>query len=186
MDLLPFGSLPAHKPRHFIPANLDLGDWTQIAPWFDQLETRAGHCATALALERWLLDWSELSAVLDEEFSKRNIAMTCHTDDATAESAYLHFVENIEPQLKPRQFNLAQLYVRHPQRAQLPPDRYHVFDRDTKLQLELFRPENVPLETQESKGTFSRRKSSSCSLSSSVRKMCLWKPRSPKAHFPDG
>src|SRR5204863_2961518 len=29
--------------------------------------------------------------------------------------------------------------------------RYLVFDRDTKLQVELYRPENVPLETEEAK-----------------------------------
>ena len=30
-------------------------------------------------------------------------------------------------------------------RGQLPKRRYEVFDRDTNLQVELFRPENVPL-----------------------------------------
>jgi oligoendopeptidase F len=77
--------------------------------------------------------------------------MTCHTDNAEAEKAYLHFVEHVEPQVKPRQFNLARLYVAHPLRTQLPSKRYAVFDRDTKVQVELFRPENVPLETEEAK-----------------------------------
>ena len=72
---------------------------------------------SAADLERWLLDWSELSAALDEESSQRYIAMTCHTDNAEAEKAYLHFVENIEPQLKPRQFELAKLCIAHPLRA---------------------------------------------------------------------
>src|SRR5207249_3802168 len=71
--------------------------------------------------------------------------------DAEAEKAYLHFVEKIEPQTKPRQFKLAQLYVQHSQRENLPQKRYEVFDRDTKLQVELFRAENVPLETEEAK-----------------------------------
>ena len=59
--------------------------------------------------------WSELIAALDEESSRRYIAMTCHTDSAEAEKAYLHFVENIEPQLKPRQFALEKIFA-HPQR----------------------------------------------------------------------
>src|SRR5258706_1516044 len=108
MDLLPFDALPAHKPRRFVPQQIDLGDWTQIAPLFDQLEARAATVKTASDLEDWLLAWSELSAALDEESSRRYIAMTCHTDDAESEKAYLHFVENVEPQLKPRQFRLAQ------------------------------------------------------------------------------
>ena len=98
MNLLPFGKLPAHKPRTFVPQTIDLGDWPQIAPLFDQLETRAAQCQSAAELERWLLDWSELTAALDEESSRRYIAMTCHTDNAEAEKAYLHFVENVEPQ----------------------------------------------------------------------------------------
>jgi oligoendopeptidase F len=151
MSLLPFENLPPHKPRRFVPPRIDLGDWAQIAPMFDRLEARAPQCATATNLEYWLLDWSELNAALDEESSRRYIAMTCHTDDAEAEKAFLHFVEHVEPQVKPRQFNLARLYVAHPVRSQLPPRRFAVFDRDTKVQVELFRPENVPLETEEAK-----------------------------------
>ena len=43
--------------------------------------------------------------------------MTCHTDNAEAEKAYLHFVEKIEPQLKPRQFELEKIYVQPQGRA---------------------------------------------------------------------
>jgi oligoendopeptidase F len=175
MDLLPFGKLPAYKARTFVPQTLDLGDWPQIAPLFDQLETRAAQCQSAAGLERWLLDWSELTAALDEESSRRYIAMTCHTDNAKAEKAYLHFVENVDPQFKPRQFALEKIYVAHPQREKLleigarsvgvqasacvPEDklklglqrRYGVFDRDVKYHVELFRPENVALETGDAK-----------------------------------
>ena len=151
MNLLPFGKLPAHRPRKFVPADLALGDWPQIAPLFDQLEARAADGKTAADLERWLLDWSELTAALDEESSRRYIAMTCHTDSPEAEKAYLHFVEQVEPQLKPRQFALEKIYVTHPLREKLPPSRYQVFDRDVKSHVELFRPENVPLETEEAK-----------------------------------
>ena len=151
MDLLPFAALTAHKPRRFVPQGIDLGDWNSIAPLFDQLEARAAACASAAELERWLLDWSELNAAIDEESAKRYIAMTCHTDNAEAEKAYLHFIEHVDPQLKPRQFKLAQTYAQHPLCEQLPKLRYQVFDRDTRVQVELFREENVPLETEEAK-----------------------------------
>ena len=159
MNLLPFGKLPAHKPRKFVPQTIDLGDWPQIAPLFDQLENARRACRTAADLERWLLDWSELNAALDEESSRRYIAMTCHTDNAEAEKAYLHFVEHVEPQLKPRQFALEKIYV-HPQRTSYTSPklqtqirdsrssslrgRYAVFDRDVKNHVELFRPGKCP------------------------------------------
>ena len=151
MNLLPFGKLPPAKPRSFVPSTLDLGDWPQIAPLFDRLEASIAQAKSVADLEKWLLDWSELSAALDEEGSRRNITMTCHTDNAEAEKAFLHFVENVEPQLKPRQFALEQLYVAHPQRKNLPKTRYEVFDRDVANHVQLFRPENVALETEEAK-----------------------------------
>jgi oligoendopeptidase F len=139
MSLLPFENLPAHKPRTFVPAEIDLGE---------RLETRGAQCASTTDLEQWIIDWSELSAALDEESSKRYIAMTCHTDSPEAEKAFLHFVEKIDPELKPRQFALAKLFIAHPQCEKLPQDRFKVF---TKNQVELFRPENVALETEEAK-----------------------------------
>jgi oligoendopeptidase F len=159
MNLLPFGKLSPHKPRRFVPQKIDLGDWPQIAPLFDQLEKRAPKIEAAAELEQWLFDWSELSAALDEESSRRYIAMTCHTDNADAEKAYLHFVEHVEPQLKPRQFALEKIYVTHLLRDELlePGDvgiagtRYEIFNRDVKNHVELFRPENVALETEEAK-----------------------------------
>jgi oligoendopeptidase F len=178
MNLLPFGKLAAHRSRTFVPQNLDLGDWPQIAPLFDQLEVRAAQAKSTAALERWLIDWSELNAALDEEASRRYIAMTCHTDNADAEKAYLYFVEHVEPQLKPRQFALEKTYVAHPSRKELlqagdapssrpsPPvgekvaegrlrgnagGHYEVFDRDVKNHVALFRPENVALETEDAK-----------------------------------
>jgi oligoendopeptidase F len=157
MNLLPFDSLPAHKPRRFVPEQTDLGDWAQMAPLFDQLQFRAGECKSLSELEQWVLDWGELSAALDEESSKRYIAMTCHTDNPQAEKAYLHFVEKIDPELKPRQFELEKIYVKRKDELQKSParpesnGRYLVFDRDVKNHIELFRPENVPLETEEAK-----------------------------------
>ncbi len=151
MTLLPFGNLPVHTPRQLVPASIDLGDWNAIAPLFDAVEKKLSSASSAAELERALLNWSELSAALDEESAKRYIAMTCHTDNADAEKSYLQFVEQVEPQTKPRQFKLEQLYLASPHRAQLPPQRYEVFDRDTKQHVELFRPENVALETDEAK-----------------------------------
>ena len=97
MNLLPFEPQPPYRPRVFVPEKCDLGDWNQIEPLFDKLEAAAASARTPTELERWLLDGGELTAALDEESSRRYIAMTCHTDNPDAEKAYLHFVEEIEP-----------------------------------------------------------------------------------------
>lgn len=151
MNLLPFSVLKPFVSRRFVPAQIDLGNWDAIAVLFDLLEIRAAALTTVDALEKWLLDWGELRAALDEEGSRRYIAMTCHTDSPEAERGYLEFVEKIEPELKPRQFKLEQILLAHPLLSALPKERYLVFARNTRQHVELYRPENVALETEESR-----------------------------------
>jgi len=52
MNLLPFDSLPAHKPRRFVPEQIDLGVWEQIAPLFEQLQSRGGECKSLSELDQ--------------------------------------------------------------------------------------------------------------------------------------
>jgi oligoendopeptidase F len=151
MNSLPFDHLPAYSPRRFVPEKIDWGDRSQIAALFDRLEMNAAQCKNVAGFESWLLDWGELSAALDEESSRRHIAMTCQTNNAEAEKAYLQFVEQIEPQLKPRQFKLEQIYLANALRDKLPRERYEVFDRNTQVHVDMYRDENVPLETEEAR-----------------------------------
>ncbi len=151
MSALPFGELKAYRPRQFVPVHVDWDDWSSVEPLFDRLEASLKRGSTAAELEQWLVHWGEVGAAVNEEGARRYIAMTCHTDDAEAEKAYLHFVEEIEPRIKPRQFRLEQLYLSHPARRELPRERYEVFDRHTAVRVELYRDENVPLETEEAR-----------------------------------
>jgi oligoendopeptidase F len=116
---------------------------------FDRLDEDLSAVTTAAGLAAWLLAWGELSAALDEESARRYVAMTCQTDDLEAERAYLHFVEQIEPRTKPRQFDLERRYLAHPAYPGLDPARYAVFNRHTRSRVELFREENVALEMEE-------------------------------------
>ena len=74
MKLLPFGNLPPYKTRTFVPSGLALDNWMAIEPLFDQLEERIAACESVPDLEAWVLEVSELSAILDEEGSRRYIA----------------------------------------------------------------------------------------------------------------
>ena len=120
MELLPFGKLPPYKARTFVPSDLSLDNWIAIKPLFDQLEERIAACESVPDLEEWVLEVSELSAILDEEGSRWYIAMTCHTSNEDAKKGYLDFVENIEPGMKARFFRLSKLFVDHPIRDDLP------------------------------------------------------------------
>jgi oligoendopeptidase F len=135
--------------RGFVPTGADMGDWTQIEPLFDALDARS--IEDLSLFERWILDGNELAACLSEEYNKRLVAMTCQTDDQACEQAYLYFVQEIQPRCKPRWHRLNERYVASPLRRQLPKPRYEVYDRGTVTAVELFREENVPLQTEEAK-----------------------------------
>src|SRR5439155_18395395 len=103
--------------RKFVPQNLVPADWSQIEPLCKALVDRPINSVTDL--EKWLLDYSELTSVLDEYRARRFIDMSCHTDDPEIEKRFLHYVENIEPKLKPFEFALKQKFVNSPLRAKL-------------------------------------------------------------------
>lgn len=133
-------------PRRFVPPQADPGDWAQIEPLFKRLlDARPD---SPEALERWLEDGSELFAVLEEERARRYTAMTRQTDDPERERAYLFYIQEIVPRLKPPVHALNEAYLRSPHRRGLP-RRYAVLDRQIDNQVALFRPENIPLETDE-------------------------------------
>jgi oligoendopeptidase F len=135
-------------PRRFVPAGANMGDWAQIEPLGRALLDAVP--ASAEDLVRWLEDLSELRGAIDEERTRRYVAMTAQTDDPERERAYLEFVEQVIPHLKPLMHALDGAYLRSPHRRALP-TRYAVFDRLAANRVALFRPENVPLETDETK-----------------------------------
>ncbi len=146
-----FEKISIYTPRQFVPPNINIGNWTTLEPLFKQLEEQIKTASSAEKLELFILNWEELSAAVSEEGSKRYIAMTCQTEDKDAEKAYLDFVEKIEPEEKKCNFLLAKKLIQHPNLKELKNQRYEVFIRDTALQVELFRSENVSLETKTAK-----------------------------------
>ncbi len=136
-------------PRSFVPVDADLGAWEDLEPLLIALRDRP--IGSPDELEQWLLDESELMACFSEERSNRYIAMTCDTADAEKEQAYLHFLENIAPRAKPYMHELNEKYVACEHRAGLDKQRYGVIDREVAAQIELFREENIPLQTEVSK-----------------------------------
>lgn len=136
-------------PRCFVAADASFDAWVKIEPYYDQLRDR--DIDTLAALERWLIDYSELIACIAEEGTDRHVRMTCQTDDPARQAAFLDYIENIEPKCKPRNHELNVKYSQSPAVRELPSERYHVLDRNIRGRVALFREENVALETEEAK-----------------------------------
>jgi len=136
--------------RSFVPADLDCADWSQLKPLYQGLLDRELDCADAI--ERWLADYSELTAVVSEYGSRRNIDLACHTDDAEIKKAYLHFVEHIAPKIKPFGDKLQRKYLDAPAlpdlEERLGPQRFRMLTRDWRNDIELYREANIPLQTE--------------------------------------
>ena len=137
---------PVPPASDYVPANLDATRWANLQPLYQGLIDR--QVEGVKALQQLLLDRSELDAAVSEAGSVLHINMTCHTEDPTTNAAYLAFVEDVLPGLKEISFELDKKIASHPAAAQLDQDRYGVLLRDMRLGVELFRPENIPLETE--------------------------------------
>ena len=68
-----------------------------------------------------------------------------------AKPAFLDYVENIDPRVKPRCQELDIKYCETPAANDLPVERYGVLDRRLRARVELFREENIPRQTSEAK-----------------------------------
>jgi len=141
--------VPSEFKREFVPDDADPGDPEQVEKLYHELYER--NTATRDDIEDWLHDWSELESAVQQEEAIRFIRMTCKTDDPEREAEFLHFVENVSPRIKPLRHMLMEKFLASPAADELDRDRYGVLIRDLKNRVEIFREENVPLQTQEEK-----------------------------------
>ena len=132
--------------RAYAPANLDARTFDALAPHYDELLNRP--VATADDLEQLILDRSDLDALVAECSANLYIATTRNTEDKAAEAAFLGFVREVEPKLKPIASALDRKIAASPLAGALPAGRYEVLLRALKVDIELFREENIPLETE--------------------------------------
>ncbi|WP_431212774.1 M3 family oligoendopeptidase [Puia sp. P3] len=102
------------------------------------LETRAD-------LEKWLLDMSELEAVVSEDASWRQIRMTCDTESKELEESFNYFFMEIQPKIQPYADRLNRRLVENPHTQELDQKEYFTYLRSIRKRIELFRESNIPL-----------------------------------------
>jgi oligoendopeptidase F len=135
------------KPvRVFLPENLIISDWNSIASFFEDLVERPIRNATDL--EKWLKDMSELEAVISEDVSWRHIRMTCNTEDKKLQDNFTYFMMEIQPKIQPYADRLNRKLVDSPLTAALDKQKYFTYLRSVKKSIELFREENIPIQSE--------------------------------------
>ena len=146
MDKEKKGTVLEPRPRTFLPPDYKVKDWDTLEPYLEELKNR--HLNNAQDLEQWLLDRSELESILAEEMGWRYIRMTCDTQDETATEAFNYFVNEIEPKAAPYDHALNEKLIRSPFLQELDPEKYRIYLRSVQKAIEIFREENIPLNTE--------------------------------------
>jgi len=126
--------------------SLDATKWSEIEPQFQEFLDR--EINSAQALEDWLLELGRFSAYVGETGSMLYVNMTCDTENEEIKQAYLDFVENVEPELAKIGDLLNRKLAENLYADQLDSEEYNVLLRDTRMDLALFREENIPLSTE--------------------------------------
>lgn len=120
--------------------------WEEIEPLALELQHRPVDSPESFT--QWLRHRSEFDAACSEGRSSLYIAMTRHTDDEAAAQAWTQYLDEVQPNLQRASFQLDRRQRDLAQTHRLDVKRYGVLQRDTAVDVELFRDENVPLETE--------------------------------------
>ncbi|WP_127132621.1 M3 family oligoendopeptidase [Pseudoflavitalea rhizosphaerae] len=140
-------SADIHKlPRHYLPADFEVTTWDVLEPYFKELLERPINSSSDM--EQWLQDMSELEAVISEDACWRQIKMTCDTENKSLEEAFVFFVTEIQPKIQPYADLLNRKLIDNPFTKELDQKEYFTYLRGVKKSIDLFREENIPIQSE--------------------------------------
>jgi len=138
-------AIPTRPKRKFVSENLVIDSWGKIKSLFDNLVERK--IASATDLEQWMLDRSELEAVLEEDMAWRYIKMNIDTTDKKLGERFSFWIKEIAPKTAPYSHKLNLKLVESPFLKDLEREKYRIYLRSVNKKIEIFREENIPLFT---------------------------------------
>lgn len=132
--------------RKYIPADFKISDWNTLRPFYEELKQRAVN--SVKELELLIADLSELDAIVSEDAGWRYIKMTCDTTNEKLVNDYTFFITEIYPKIAPYANELNKKIAFSPYAEQLDREKYFIYLRGIKNAIELFREENIPVQTE--------------------------------------
>jgi len=139
-------TIPQRHARPFIGEEIELTNWTSVQPLYENLKTR--EISNVADLRQWFLDRSELESYLSENFAWRYIRQTCDTANEKLVQALQFFISEIQPKLAVYGNDLDKKAADSPFLAELTDTGFDITIRSMRKAIEIFRDENVPLQTQ--------------------------------------
>ena len=136
--------IPQKATRRFLPHNLVINTFEDIEPYLKELEGRKMKGSQDYYF--FLLDLSELEAVLEEEGAWRYIKMSINTADEELAKRYNYFITEVAPKLAPYENTFNKMVHESPFKDQLKEgEDYQVYLKMVAKDIELFREENIQL-----------------------------------------
>ena len=118
--------------------------WHQIKPYFEDLAKRP---LSPVTLSEWMRDWSDLSRILSEMYTRLWVATTCNTTDPGIKDRYNTFLDRIfTPSLATNQLLKQKLLD-----SDLQPDNFDIPLKNMRVEAEIYCDENLPLLSEEKK-----------------------------------
>jgi len=139
-------TIPRRPKRKFVSENIEIDSWKKIKPLFDNLIERK--VSSSEELQEWMLDRSELEAVLEEDMAWRYIKMNIDTTDKELADRFSFWIKEISPKTAPYSHKLNLKLVKSPYLKELEKEKYHIYLRSVNKQIEIFREENILLFTE--------------------------------------
>ena len=135
------------RQRTYLSNEFKLTVWSKVKPYFDELLRRSINSVEEL--EQWVLDRSELVAVLREEFNWRYIKVSCDTNDQDANALYEYGIQKLVPKISPIENQLNEKLLNCEFTPMLPKDKYFIHLRSIRNHFEIYQEENIPLFSEE-------------------------------------
>lgn len=139
-------AVPVRAPWHYLKPDFNSSSWNSIEPYFKELLERPVN--SKQDLEKWLSDQSELESVLSEYNRWIYVRTTVDTTDAKAKADQLDLYTNIFPHLAAYSYELDRKLISSPFLSELDHSVYFPFIRKVKGTVEIFRQENVEIQSR--------------------------------------
>jgi oligoendopeptidase F len=133
-----FETLPA------TPQAILASTWATFEPFFQSLQQRE---LQPDSIQGWLADWSRLASCIFEMQARLGVAVSINTADAEAERRYNAFYDEVFPRVMEAEQALKQKLLA----SGLQPEGYAIPLRNMRAEADLYRAENLPLQSEESK-----------------------------------
>jgi oligoendopeptidase F len=125
-------------------AELATWSWMEFEPYYSDLNSRS---LTADSLKGFLADWTRVSELMDETFSRLHVATTVNTADKEAERKYHQLLDEVYPKAEEAEQRLKEKLLAYG----LVPAGLEIPLLKMRSEAELFRDANLPLFVEEHK-----------------------------------